>query len=240
MVELACLSSRHQMRNNAQNLAFQFTPAIGMAVSELEEINRPLKLILPRICVNLGLLVIYLDKGAWTNHRVQRVIIHPNESVHIFPEAQILNECDRDFAPSLHHAGEEIGFFNPRSRIEPHWKTHTAFRVMDLGGNEMSPGQFDSEASCIDLIQVDSKEQKEVHEINSIECAECEQFVDTRDPGGVLDLDQRAVGDAVSLVPLCTRDQAAIHLDISTADAQSLAQSFETLPRRARRIPSRE
>src|SRR6267143_395751 len=228
------------MRNDAQNLAFQFTPAIGIAVPELEEINRTLILILSRIWVNLGLLVIYLDKGAGTNHRVKRVVIHPNEPVEIFPKAQILKERDWNFAPSLHHAGEEIGFFNSRSRIEPHWKTHTAFRVMDLGGNEMSPGQFDSEASCINLIQIDSKEQKEVHEINSIECAECEQFVDTRDPGGVLDLDQRTVGDAVSLVPLCTRDQAAIHLHISTADAQSLAQSFETLPRGARRIPRRE
>jgi hypothetical protein len=228
------------MRNNAQNLAFQFTPAIGIAVSELEEINRPLKLILPRIWVNLGLLVIYLDKGAGTNHRVKRVVIHPNEPVEIFPKAQILNECDRYFAPSLHHAGEEIGLFNPRSRIEPHWKTHTSFRVIDLGRNEMSLGQFDGEASRVDLIQIDSKEKKEVHEINSIECAQCEQFVDARDPCGVLDLDQRTVGDAVSLVPLCTRDQAAIHLHISTADAQSFAQSFETLPRRARRIPRLE
>src|SRR5260370_17902498 len=224
------------MRNNAQNLAFQFQPALGIDVSELEEINRPLKLILPRIWVNLGLLVIYLDKGAGTNHRVQRVVIHANESGQIFPKAQILNECDRYFAPSLHHAGKEIALFNPRSRIEPHWKTHTAFRVMDLRGNEMSPGQFDSETSCIDLVQIDSKEKKEVHEINSIECAQREQLVDTRDSSGVLDLDQGTVGDAVSLVPLCTRDQAAIHLHISTADAQSLAQSFETLPRRARRI----
>jgi len=111
---------------------------------------------------------------------------------------------------------------------------------MDLGRNEVSPGQFDGEASCVDLIEVDSKEQKEVHEINSIERAECEELVDTWDPGGVLYLNQRTVGDAVSLVPLCTRDQAAIHLHISTADAQSLAQSFETQPRRARRIPRRE
>jgi len=111
---------------------------------------------------------------------------------------------------------------------------------MDLGRNEMSPGQFDGEASCVDLIEVDSKEQKEVHEINSIERAECEELVDTWDSAGVLDLDQRAVGDAISLVPLCTRDQATIHLHISTADAQSLAQGFETLPRRAGRIPRRE
>jgi len=66
----------------------------------------------------------------------------------------------------------------------------------------MSLGQFDGEASRVDLIQVDPKEQKEVQETNSIECAEREEFVDTRDPGGVLDLDQRTVGDTISLVPL--------------------------------------
>jgi len=71
----------------------------------------------------------------------------------------------------LYDAGEEIALFNPRSRIEPHWKTYTAFRVIDFGRNEMSPGQFDREASCVELIEVDSKEKKEVHEINSIECA---------------------------------------------------------------------
>src|SRR5260370_8810697 len=100
--------------------------------------------------------------------------MHPNASVEIFAKAESLNESDRNFAPSLHHAGEEIGFFNSRSRIEPHWKTHTAFSVMDLGGNEMSPGEFDSEARCIDLIQADCKEKKSVHEINSIECLHSE------------------------------------------------------------------
>src|SRR6266849_665297 len=158
MVELACLSSRHQMRNNAQNHAFQFTPAIGIAVSELEEINRPLKLILPRIWVNLGVLVIYLDKSAGTNHRVQRVVIHPNESVEIFPKAEILNKCDRYFTPSLHHARKEIRLLDPCSWIEPRWETHTTFRVINLRRNQMSFGQFDGEASCGDLIQVDSKE----------------------------------------------------------------------------------
>jgi len=228
------------MRNDAQDVFFQFAPAISIFLSKLKEVDGTVKLILSRIRINFGVLVVNLDESAGTNHRIKRVVIHPNESVEIFPKAEILNECDGYFAPSLHHAGQEIALFNPRSRIEPHWKTHTAFRVMDLGGNEMSPGQFDSEASRIHLIQIDSKEKKEVHEINSIKCAQCEQFVDTRDPRGVLDLDQRTVGDAVSLVPLCTRDQAAIHLHISAADAQSLAQSFETLPRRARRIPRRE
>ena len=104
----------------------------------------------------------------------------------------------------------------------------------------MSPGQLDGEASCVDLIQIDSKEKKEIHEINSIECAQCEQFVDTRNPGGVLNLDQRAMGDAIPLVPLRTRDYEAMGLHISTADAQSLAQSFEALPGRARRIPRLE
>jgi hypothetical protein len=54
-----------------------------------------------------------------------------------------------------------------------------------------------------ELLQVaPSGEQQEVHEINSIECAECEELVDTRDPGGVLDLDQPTVPDTISLVPL--------------------------------------
>src|SRR6266478_1374223 len=228
------------MRNDAQNLAFQFTPAKCIAVSKLKEVDGTLILVLSRIRINLGVLVIYLDESARTNHRVQRVVIHPNESVEIFPKSEILNEGDGYFAPSLHHAGKEIALFNPRSRIEPHWKTYTAFVAIDPRRDKMSLGRFDGGGSWVDLIQVDSKEKKEVYEINSIECAQCEEFVDTRNPGGIFDLHQRTVGDAVSLVPLCTRDQAAIHLHISTADAQSLAQSFETLPRRARRIPRRE
>jgi len=202
MVELPRLSSRHLVRNDAQDLAFQFTPAICIAVSKLKEVDGTLKLVLSRIRINFSVLVIYLDESAWTNHRVKRVVIHPNKSVEIFPKAEILNECNRYFAPSLHYAREEVRLFDPCSRIEPYWKTHAAFRVIDLRRNEMSPGQFDGEAGCVDLIQVDSKEEEEVHEINSKECAQCEQFVDTRDPGGVLDLDQRAVGDAISLVPL--------------------------------------
>src|SRR5258708_20906547 len=190
------------MRNDAQDLAFQFTPAKCIAVSKLKEVDGALKLVLSRIRINFGVLVIYLDESAGTNHRVQRVVIHPNESIQVFPKAEILNERDGNFAPSLHNAGEEIGLLNLRSRIEPHWKTHTTFCVIDLRRNEMSLGQFDGEASCVEMIQVDSKEKKKVHEINSIERAQCEEFVDTRDPGGVLDLHQRAVGDTISLVPL--------------------------------------
>src|SRR6266849_7541057 len=131
------------MRNDAQDLAFQFTPAKCIAVSKLKEVDGTLKLVLSRVRINLGVLVIYLDESAGTNHRVKRVVIPPNESVEIFPKAEILNECDRYFAPSLHHSGKEIALFNPRSRIESHWKTHTSFRVMDLRRNNISPGQFD-------------------------------------------------------------------------------------------------
>jgi len=113
-----------------------------------------------------------------------------------------LNKCDGNFAPSLHDAGQEIGLFYLRSGIESHWKPYTTFRVIDLRRDEMSLGQFDGEASCVEMVQVDSKEKKEVHEINSIKCAQCEEFVDARDPGGVLDLHQRTVGDTISLVPL--------------------------------------
>jgi hypothetical protein len=162
------------MRNDAQNLAFQLTPAICIAVSKLKEVDGSFKLVLSRIRINLGVLVIYLDKSAGTNHRVKRVVIHPNKSVEIFPKAEILNERDRYFAPSLHYAREEVRLFDPRSRIEPYGKTHTAFRVIDLGRNEMSLWQFNGEASCVDLIEVDSKEKKEVYEINSIECAQGE------------------------------------------------------------------
>jgi hypothetical protein len=194
------------MRHDAEDIAVQSAPAICIALSKLKEVDGPLKLVLSRIRINSGVLVIYLDESAGTNHRVQCEVIHPNESVEIFPKGEILNERDGDFAPSLHHAREEVRFLDPRSRIEPRWKTQTAFRVIDLGWNEMSLGQFDGEASCADLIQIDSKEQKEVYEINPIESAECKQLVDTWNPGGVLYLDQRAVRDAISFVSLRARD----------------------------------
>src|SRR5438552_17988218 len=190
------------MRNNAQDLAFQFTPAIRIALSKLKEVDGTLKLILPRIRINLGVLVIYLDESARTNHLVQCVVINSNEPVQIFPKRKILNERDRNFTPGLHHAREEIRLLDPCSWIELRRETHTTFRVVNLGRNEMSSGQFDGKASCVDLIQVDPKEEKEVHEINSIVRAEREEFVDTRDPGGVLDLDKRAVGNTISLVTL--------------------------------------
>jgi len=190
------------MRKDAEGFTVQSAPAISIAVSELKKINRALELVIARFRVNPGILIVYLNKSAGTNHRMQSVVIHPNESVEIFPKAEILNECDGYFAPSLHNPGEEIGLFNLRSRIEPHWKTYTTFRVIDLRRDEMSLGQFDGEASRVDLIQVDSKEKKEVHEIDSIECAQCKEFVDTWDPSGVLDLHQRTMGDTISLVPL--------------------------------------
>src|SRR6266852_718190 len=161
------------MRKDAEGFTVQSAPAISIAVSELKKINRALELVIARFRVNPGILIVYLNKSAGTNHRMQSVVIHPNESVEIFPKAEILNECDGYFAPSLHNPGDEMGL-----------------------------GQFDGEASRVDLIQVDSKEKKEVHEIDSIECAQCKEFVDTWDPSGVLDLHQRAVGDAISLVPL--------------------------------------
>jgi hypothetical protein len=111
----------------------------------------------------------------------------------MLPKAEILNECDGYFAPSLYHASEEVRLFDPRSRVEPRWKTHTAFRVIDLGRNEMSLGQLDRKPSCGDLIQINSKEKEEVYEIDSIESAEGEKLVDAWDSSGVLNLLQRTV-----------------------------------------------
>src|SRR5437879_9815217 len=110
------------MRNDTQDFAFQFAPAIDILVSKLKEVDGTLKLVFPRFGLSFCVLVIDLDEGTGANHRIQRVVIHPNESVEIFSEAQILNECDGYFAPSLHHAREEVRLFDPRSRIEPHWK----------------------------------------------------------------------------------------------------------------------
>lgn len=92
------------MRHDAEDIAVQSAPAICIALSKLKEVDGPLKLVLSRVRINSGVLVIYLDESAGTNHRVQREVIHPNESVEIFPKAEILNECDRYFAPSLHDA----------------------------------------------------------------------------------------------------------------------------------------
>src|SRR6266571_6799581 len=130
--EFARLHRRKRMRKDAEDFTVQSAPAISIAVSELKKINRALELVIARFRVNPGILIVYLNKSAGTNHRMQSVVIHPNESVEIFPKAEILNECDGYFAPSLHNPGEEIGLFNLRSRIEPHWKTYTTFRVIDL------------------------------------------------------------------------------------------------------------
>jgi len=146
------------MRHDAEGIAVQSAPAVCIAFSKLKEVDGTLKFVLSRIRINFGVLVIYLDKSAGTNHRVQRVVIHPNESVEIFPKAEILNKCDRYFTPSLHHARKEIRLLDPCSWIEPRWETHTTFRVINLRRDQMSFGQFDGEASCGDLIQVDSKE----------------------------------------------------------------------------------
>src|SRR2546429_9546822 len=105
------------MRNNAQDLAFQFTPAIRIALSKLKEVDGTLKLILPRIRINLGVLVIYLDESAGTNHRVQCVVIHSNEPVQLFPKRKILNERDRNFTPGCHQPREEVRFLDPGSRL---------------------------------------------------------------------------------------------------------------------------
>src|SRR5437660_11834945 len=113
------------MRKDAEGFTVQSAPAISIAVSELKKINGALELVIPWFRVNPGVLIVYLNKSARTNHRMQSVVIHPNESVEIFPKPKILNERDRNFTPDLHHAREEIGLLDPRSWIEPRRETHT-------------------------------------------------------------------------------------------------------------------
>src|SRR5258708_6888758 len=126
------------MRNDTQDLTFQFAPATSILLSKLKEVDGTLKLVIPWFGLNFCVLIVNLDESARTNHRIKRVVIHPDESIEIFPKAEVLNEGDRYFAPSLHHAGEEIGVFNPRSRIEPHGTTHTTFPVISLGPNTLT------------------------------------------------------------------------------------------------------
>src|SRR5204863_9566146 len=101
------------MRNDAQDLAFQFTPAIRIALSKRKEVDGTLKLILSRIRINLGVLVIYLVESAGTSHRVEFVVIHSNEPVQIFPKREILNERDRNFTQGLHYERVEIRLLVP-------------------------------------------------------------------------------------------------------------------------------
>jgi len=95
------------MRKDAEDFTVQSAPAISIAVSELKKINRALELVITRFRVHPGVLIVYLNKSAGANHRMQSIVIHPNESVEIFPKSKILNERDRYFTPSLHHPGDE-------------------------------------------------------------------------------------------------------------------------------------
>src|SRR5438034_11791883 len=79
IIELPCLSSRHLVRNDAQDLAFQFTPAICIALSKLKEVDGTLKFVLSRIRINLGFLFISLDDIAGANYRVPCVVFCSNE-----------------------------------------------------------------------------------------------------------------------------------------------------------------
>ena len=68
------------MRKDAEDFTVQSAPAISIAVSELKKINRALELVIARFRVNLGILIVYLNKSAGANHRMQSIVIHANES----------------------------------------------------------------------------------------------------------------------------------------------------------------
>src|SRR5260370_7826388 len=120
------------MRKDAEGFTVQSAPAISIAVSELKKINRALELVIARFRVNPGILIVYLNKSAGANHRMQSVVIHPNESVEIFPKSKTLNERDRNFTPSLHHPREQIRLLNPCPRIYPPRTTHPTSPAITL------------------------------------------------------------------------------------------------------------
>jgi len=78
---MSSLSSRLWSRNQNQLTAVQCAPTAHVPLAEFEEENGTVMLVMPIHWWNCPLPGVNLHKRSRTNHRVQRVILHPDVPV---------------------------------------------------------------------------------------------------------------------------------------------------------------
>src|SRR5580704_5421964 len=97
------------MRDQRDLRTSYFGPRAGVAISQLYEIYGPIELRAPLRRLHSAGRTVDLNEGSRTQQRIHRVIVHADVTVLAMADIQLLNQCDGDFTPYLHHAGNQAG-----------------------------------------------------------------------------------------------------------------------------------
>jgi hypothetical protein len=105
-------------RDQNQLTAVQFAPTAHVAISELEEKDGTVMLVMPVDWRHCSLAGIDLHKRSRPNDRVQRVILHPDVPVKRIAPVYLPQQSGRNVPPIFNHLRHEVGSFGPQPLSE--------------------------------------------------------------------------------------------------------------------------
>src|SRR6267154_2017790 len=197
---MADLHSRLRTRNQNQLASIDFTPTAGVPIPELNEINGTVKLAPPVTRPHFVLPGIDLHERTGADQGIKRVVLQADVSTKTFPQIQLLQERDRDVAPSFKHTRDQIRsrkldilakFERQHNRVS--WRLQTR-------PNQVSVWQTDQSLFLGDIQDIDPEKAHDLQIAAPVDETQAVELVDARSKLSILDIGKPAVGNVIVLV----------------------------------------
>src|SRR5882757_4218835 len=99
--EAAHLAFRFRMRDRVQIAVEHLAPTANKVAAQLNEIDRPVVLVLPFRLQDLALILVDLHDGTRPDYGKHSSVRKTHESVNAVPQVQVLEQTNRHLAPNL-------------------------------------------------------------------------------------------------------------------------------------------
>lgn len=112
--------------------------------------------------------LIDLDKGSWSQQRVEHVVGETDVAVETVAKIKMLNERNRYLSPQLDHPVQQIGLVQVETAIESDGERNLCIWVVQVNVREMRVLQTDLHLVLGNLCKIDTEEREQIGELQMV------------------------------------------------------------------------
>jgi hypothetical protein len=121
------------MRNKGKTRPLRLAPGAAVAVAQLYEINRPLKLVFPTLPLDTPAGSIDHHDRSGTQQWVHRAVPETDVTVHVPTGIAVPQERCRNLPPEGYHPIHELCGLPTKRGVETNRQRHLGIEAIDLG-----------------------------------------------------------------------------------------------------------
>jgi hypothetical protein len=179
-----------------QLVPVQFAPAASVTIPKLDEKDGPVKFVLPVPRLHLILPLIDFDERAGPDQRIQGVVIESDIAAEAFPQIQLLQEGEGDFAPRFKHPRHKIRPREFHILAEFYRKNDRLPWQFQIGPNQVGVWQTDQALFPGGVENINPEESHDFQVITFVDEAQAVKLVYARGKLPVFHVGQPAMGNA--------------------------------------------